>query len=94
MSSSTAPPRFDPAVMALRGRVGAYTVHASYDPKVTTGPARAAFRAKFEHEVDPDNVLSPAERQRRGAMAYKAHMARLALKAAKARAEQAARGRR
>lgn len=35
--------RLTPAERSLRGRMGAYAVHARYDPRVTTAPARAAF---------------------------------------------------
>ena len=54
-------------------------------------PAEAAFRgqqglvAKFEREVDPDNVLSPAERRRRAIAARREHMTRMAFKSSKSR---------
>jgi hypothetical protein len=35
--------RFDPRDMSLRGRIGAFALHARHDPKETTKPARAAF---------------------------------------------------
>lgn len=41
--------------------------------------------AKFEREVDPDGILTPAERTRRAESARKAYFARLALKSATAR---------
>jgi hypothetical protein len=46
--------------------------------------------AKFEHEVDPDNKLAPAERIRRAEFARKAYFTRLALKSAQARRRRAA----
>lgn len=70
---------------ALRGRIGAYTLHATHDPRETTKPARAAFLARFEREVDPDGKLPPAERLRRAGYARKAYFTRLALRSAQAR---------
>jgi hypothetical protein len=52
-------------------------------------PAREAFWAKFEREVDPEGLLDPAERARRAQMARKAYFTRLALKSAQARAKKA-----
>lgn len=85
------PRRFDPSEMALRGRIGAYVLHARRDPRETTAPARAAFLRRFEHEVDPDFVLPEAERLRRAESARKAHFARLALASARARRKKGAR---
>ncbi len=50
-----------------------------------TAPARDAFLAKFEDQVDPRRELSPQERARRAAHARKAYFAGLALKSAQAR---------
>ena len=86
-----APGRFDPSEMALRGRIGAHRLHARYDSRETTAPARAAFLKRFEREVDPDETLPEAERLRRAESARKAHFARLALASARARAKKAAR---
>lgn len=69
----------------LASRLGAHTLHAKYDSKEITAPARRAFIARFEDEVDPDRMLPEAERQRRAEHALKAHMTRLALASAKAR---------
>lgn len=41
--------------------------------------------ARFEDEVDPDHVLSEAERRRRAEHARKAYFTRLALKSTQAR---------
>ena len=76
---------------SLRGRIGAYSLHAQYDSRDITAKARAAFLGRFEDEVDPDRRLLPAERERRALAARKAYMARLALKSAKTRAARAAR---
>ena len=76
---------YDPQEMARRGRIGAYSLHATHDPKETTKAAREAFMARFEREVDPDGTLSPEERARRAEAARKAYFAQLARKSAKAR---------
>ena len=75
----------DPQEMARRGRIGAYRLHATHDPKETTKAAREAFMARFEREVDPDGTLAPEERARRAEAARKAYFAQLAHKSAKAR---------
>ena len=75
----------DPKEMALRGRIGAYRLHATHDSGKTTRHARAAFLARFEAEVDPDGTLNPRERQRRAVAARRAYFARLALRSAQAR---------
>ncbi len=69
----------------LRGRLGAYRLHATHDPTITTAKARAAFLARFEREVDPDHALPDAERLRRTLMARKAYFTRLALASVRAR---------
>lgn len=75
----------DPHEMALRGRIGAHRLHATHDSRELTAPARMAFLARFEREVDPEGVLPLAERQRRADHARRAHFARLARLSAKAR---------
>lgn len=72
---------------AERGRLGAHVSWAkTSDKPARTSAARRAFMARFELEVDPDGVLSPAERAARAEHALKAHMARMRLaRAAKAR---------
>jgi hypothetical protein len=71
--------------MALRGRVGAFAMHAKHDPLATTTNARRAFRDSFERLVDPHSVLPLAERRRRAEAARRAHYARLARLSAIAR---------
>lgn len=73
------------ATKAMAGRIGAHVRWAKEaDRKSATAPARKGFRARFEREVDPDGVLSPAELKVRADHAISAHMCRLALaKAAK-----------
>lgn len=72
---------------AMAGRIGAHTRWAKEpDRKAATAPARKGFRARFERQVDPDGVLSPAELAIRTDHAISAHMCRLAMaKARKAR---------
>ena len=82
------PIHVDPKEMALRGRIGAFRLHAAHDPRKTTAHARAVFLARFEAEVDPDGVLDPCERQRRALAARRAYFARLALRSAQARRRQ------
>jgi hypothetical protein len=81
----------DPADLALRGRIGAHLLHARYDSKVLTAPARAAFLAGFERAVDPDGRLPADERRRRAAHLRAAHFARLARLSALARRRRAQR---
>lgn len=70
----------------LAARIAAHDrwAHVS-DRSVETAPARTAFMATFERQVDPDGILPPDERARRAEHARKAHFARLALKSARAR---------
>jgi len=74
-----------PAERVLRARIGAYTLHSTRDPRVTTQRAREAFLSRFEREVDPDHALPDDERRRRAEAAKKAHFNRMALKSARAR---------
>lgn len=78
-----------PALRSLQGRIGAYKLHSTHDPRETTANARAAFLARFEAEVDPDGALPEAERLRRATMARKAYFARLAYHSAVARMKRA-----
>lgn len=74
-----------PEQRRLRAQIAAHSLHAQQDPKVTTAPARAAFRHRFELQADPDGVLSADERRRRADQLMRAHMARLSLKSSRAR---------
>ncbi len=80
--------RLTPAERSLRGRMGAYVVHARYDPRQTTAPARAAFMKRFLDEVDPDRVLPEPERLRRAVSARKAYFTRLAYLASRRRRDR------
>jgi hypothetical protein len=65
---------------AERGRLGAHVSWArTSDRAARTRPAREAFIARFEAEVDPDGTLSIQERALRAEHAMKAHMARIRL---------------
>jgi hypothetical protein len=77
-----------PEQRRLRARAAAHALHSKYDSKTLTQPARDAFMARFEREVDPDRVLPEAERLRRADHARKAYFARLAFLSAKARARK------
>jgi hypothetical protein len=74
-----------PAERSLRARLAAYAMHARHDARRTTANGRAAFLARFEHEVDPDGRLDPEERRRRADHARSLYFARLSLAAAKSR---------
>lgn len=69
----------------LRGRIGAYALHATHDSREITAPARRAFLARFEDAVDPERTLPVKERARRAEMARRAYFTRLAYASAKAR---------
>ena len=73
---------------SLRGRIGGYALHARYDSRDITRPAREAFLSRFEQEVDPEGLLPPKERARRAEAAKKAYFTRLAYKSALARARR------
>jgi hypothetical protein len=74
-----------PEERTLRARLAAHTLHAQ--GKTNTGPARAAYNARWAKEVDPDSSLDPVERERRAEHARRAHYARMALRSARARAK-------
>jgi hypothetical protein len=78
--------------MALRGRIGAHVTHSRHDSREITAPAREAFLAKFEQEVDPDGSLPHEERRRRAEHARRAHMVRIARLSAIARRNSRASG--
>src|SRR5215211_3762201 len=72
------------AERSLRARLAAYALHAQHDPRETTANGRAAFLARFDREVDPEDLLEPDER-RRAEQARRAYFTRLSLAAVKAR---------
>lgn len=82
-----------PAQRTLRGRIAAYALHARHDPRLTTAPARAAFLARFEREVDtsdPEGKLDPIERARRIEYLRRLYFARLAYRSQLVRAARQA----
>ena len=96
-TSSAMPPTsgthgLSPAERTLRARLAAHAMHAQHDARQTTASGRAAFRARFEREVDPNGRLDPEERARRAEQARRAYFARLSLAAAKARRAKRQRG--
>jgi len=88
MSDNPAP-RNDPRSPAERSLCAAIASNESWaktaDRPARTAAARRAFNKRFEDQVDPDGVLTPAERAKRAENARQAHFQRLALKSAQAR---------
>lgn len=81
----------NPVERSLRGRMGAHLSWANTeDPSARTKPGRDAFLARFERQVDPNNELPEAERQRRAEHKRKAYMQALAIKSAQKRRENRA----
>lgn len=60
-----------------RARQAALTRWAGTPPSQRSRTARAAFRRRFETQVDPDNELSPADRAVMVDAAIKAYTARM-----------------
>jgi len=80
-----------PEQRVLRARLAAHVMHSRNDSREVTAPARAAFLAGFEQEVDPQGQLPVEERIRRAEQARRAHFTRLALASSRARATREAR---
>jgi hypothetical protein len=78
-----------PEQRTLRARAAAHLLHAS--GRTNTAPGTKAFLDRFEHEVDPEGVLDPAERARRSEHARKAYFLGLALKSSRKRSATAKR---
>ena len=74
---------------SIRGRIGAYSLHALNDTHEVSLPGRVAaaslLEARLLAELDPENRLSTAERERRLEHAKKAHFQKLALRSAQKR---------
>ena len=81
-----------PSERQLRASRAALIRWSRSDSRSASEEARRRVEARFEHEVDPDGVLDPAERAKRADRAKRAHMQGLALKSAKARRLKAERG--
>jgi hypothetical protein len=79
-----------PEERKLRGKIAGNESWAkTLDRTARTQPGRDKFRESFQDVVDPDHLLEPIERVKRGEAAYRAHMNRLALKSSKARRKKA-----
>jgi len=74
-----------PSERVMRARMAAYMLHARYDPRETTKPARRAFNQRFLDQVDPDRRLPDRERHRRAEAARRAYFTRLAYLSARSR---------
>lgn len=83
--SSSGCNHLSPQQRSLRARLAAHTMHSRGLTNVA--PARAAWEARFETQVDPTGSLPVAVRQKRAEHARKAYMAGLALKSARARSK-------
>jgi hypothetical protein len=71
---------------SLRAQIASHESWArTADRSARTANARRGLLAKFEREVDPDGVLTPAERAKRAENARQAHYKRMALKSLQAR---------
>lgn len=77
-----------PEQRQLWARMAAHVLHSRVDSTSHTQPARRAFLARFEDQVDPHRSLEPEERRRRAEHAKRAHMQALAMKSAKARSRR------
>lgn len=75
-----------PAQRVLRARLGGLTTSAR--GHIVTGPAHAAFAAKFYAGIPED--LPPAERDRRAEAARRLYFTGLALKSSRTRAHKKA----
>lgn len=85
-------PSFNAAERQLLARLAAHQSWANTaNRNARTAPARDAFLAKFEDQVDPRRELTPEERAKRATNARKAHFTRLALKSAQSRRGASAR---
>lgn len=74
---------------SLRASIAAHSRWAHCpDRTAATAAARRAFADRFEREVDPEGRLTPQERAKRAAHARRAHMQKLALRSAQARARR------
>ena len=81
--------RLTPEQRSTRASIAANERWSREDPKPALEPAHEGYRRKWLDQVDPDRVLSEAERNRRADAAMRAHMQRLALKSSRARAKRA-----
>jgi hypothetical protein len=78
------------AVRRAHARLAANTRWSREDTVAGTAPARKGFLAKLAREIDPDGVLTEAELAVRVERARLAHMQRMTIASAAARARRAA----
>ena len=75
-----------PSERSIRARIGAYSLHSQVDGRTITSAARRAatesLNDRLLDQIDPDHVLTDAERARRLDYARSAHFQKLALKSA------------
>lgn len=76
-----------PEQRRLRAKAAALARWSREDGQAQAIKAQNGLLAKFEREVDPEGVLTPAERRTRALRARRAHMASLALKSSRARSK-------
>jgi hypothetical protein len=74
---------------SLAARIAA-NVRWAHEPdrKAATAPARRGLLAKFAAEVDPDNSMDPAERDRRARSLMTAHMLRCSAASVRSRSSR------
>jgi hypothetical protein len=82
-----------PEQRSLRGRIGAFALHAQ--GKTSTAAGTQAFLARFAREVEAaaearGERLTAGETDRRARLARRAHFARMALASSRARTRKAA----
>jgi len=85
-------PSFNSAERQLLARLASHQSWANTQNRTArTAPARDAFLARFEDQVDPRRELTPEERAKRATSARRAYFIGLALKSAQSRRGAAAR---
>lgn len=73
-----------------QARKAANTRWAATTPSERSRRARRSFRSRFERQVDPDGLLSPADRAVMVDNAIKAHYADLRMRRARKREDERA----
>lgn len=79
-----------PEQRSMRARIAALSRWSKESPAENAARGQAGLLARFIDQVDPDRTLPEPERMRRAEAARRAHMARLSLRSAQARAARAA----
>ena len=80
-----------PEQRTLRAKLAANARWSKEDPSGQTTMMRDRFDERFRRQVDPDNSLPSAERERRAQAARKAYFLQLALQSSRSRAQKARR---